>query len=97
MVATPSGNGFTSNPIRVGNVGGTAVIAELGGGLFPDRTVFVTLSTNYTFEFPKGFPLRPPAGASPNFTGSVVPNGTRLQLLKPEADALVAAGYAAYS
>jgi hypothetical protein len=94
-----SANGYTANNQRVGNIAGTPVIADLSSGLSSVGAVlkYVTLSTNYTLEYPRGYLQRPPAGASPNFSGSVVPSGTRLQLFGPEADALVTGGYAVYS
>ena len=94
-----SANGYTSNPQRVGNVAGTPVIADLSAGLSSVGAVlkFVTLSANYTLEDPGGFLIRPAPGAPQFGVGKTVPSGTRLQLFGPEADALVTAGYAAYS
>ena len=94
-----SGNGYTQNPQRVGNVAGTPIIADLSSGLCSVGAVlkYVTLSANDTLEGPPGYLIRPPAGNPAFGVGKTVPSGTRLQLFGPEADALVAAGYAAYS
>ena len=92
-------NGYTANLQRVGNVAGTAVMADLNAGLGPFGATlkFVTLSANYTLEDPGGYLIRPAPGAPAFGVGKTVPSGTRLQLYGPEADALVTAGYAAYS
>lgn len=88
----------TSNPQTVGTVLGSPIVADLGGGLYPGITVFVTLSANYQMLSPPGYPTRPFAtGAQAKFPGGLVPNGTRIAFLKPEADALVNAGAATYS
>jgi hypothetical protein len=94
-----SANGYTSNPQRVGNVAGTRVMADLSSGLSSVGAVlkFVTLSANYTIEQPPGYLLGPPPGNPARLPGRTVLSGTRLQLFGPEADALVTAGYAAYS
>lgn len=87
-----------SNPQRVGNVGGTPIVAELGGGLSPDRLATVTLSADYTMEKIPGFPSRPPAGgATPKALPKVIASGSTVQFLVPEAAALVAAGAATYA
>jgi hypothetical protein len=87
--------GVTSNPVTVGSVGATAIIAELGNGLYPDRTVTVTLSGNYLLARPPGYPLRPWETATNKvYTNGTVPSGTTLAFYKPEADALIAAGFA---
>jgi hypothetical protein len=61
---------------------------------------YVTLSQNYARALPPGFPYAPAftgaARASLDFPRTIA-SGTRLQLLGAEADALVAAGVAAYS
>jgi hypothetical protein len=94
-----SANGYTANNQRVGNVAGTPVTADLNSGRGPYGSTlkFVTLSANYTLEDPGGFLIRPAPGAPAFGVGKTVPSGTRLQLFGPEADALVTAGYAAYS
>jgi hypothetical protein len=79
-----------SNPQIVGfDAGGNPVIADLGDGLGHDALVGVVLVTGYSTVHPPGYPFREDPGD--HVTGDF------LSLLKPEADALVAAGLAAYA
>lgn len=84
-----------SSPVIVGTWSGGNIIADLGGGLYPATPpVSVVLSADYTMLAPPGFPARPPAGAAVRFYPHTLLNGTTQQFLKPEADALIAAGAA---
>ncbi|ERR1700733_686484 len=87
-----SPRGMQSNPITVGTYGGTPVVAQLGDGLYPDRTVSMTLNANYILAFPPGYPARPPAGNPPAYANNTILSGTTVSFLKPEADALIALG-----
>ena len=79
-----------SNPQIVGvDAGGNPVIADLGDGLGHDALVNVVLVTNYSTIHPPGYPFREDPGD--HVTGDF------LSLIKPEADALVAAGLATYA
>lgn len=96
------------NPVLVtlGTISGgaTSIQADISGGLSPATPVYVTLSTGYTLASPRppGFPVKPAytgvAQASfLDYPGAVIPSGTRLALLAPEAAALVGAGAGSYS
>ena len=78
-----------SNPQVVGVSGGLPIIADLGGGLGHDVLVSVTLVQGYVTHHSPGYPFR----EEPGEHGP----GAALSLLKPEADALVAAGVAVYA
>lgn len=86
--------------VRVGNVGGTPIVADIGthgvcGGSLTSHKV--QLSSAYTLENPPGYPGRPgESGPKPFFPSRLVPAGTTLELLKPEADALVTAGHGTF-
>jgi hypothetical protein len=75
-----------SNPQPVGLSGGLVIVADLGQGLGHDALVSVQLLREYETHHPPGYPFRDDAGA--HGPGDVI------SLIKPEADALVAAGVA---
>ena len=79
-----------SNPQVVGKVAGEEIVAELGDGLGHDVLVTVLLTQDYEPHHPPGYPFRIAHGVP------LVPAGVVLELLKPEAAALVAAGAATY-
>jgi hypothetical protein len=89
-----------SNLQKVGTTGPTGVetdvVAELGMGLFHPNLVGVTLTQCYHPMRPAGYPIRNSPGHMLQ-PGMTVQAGATLWLLKPEADALVAAGGATYS
>lgn len=88
----------TRNPQTLGTVNGTPIVADLGGGLGSSALVGVTLSATYVMSNLPGFPIRPPAdGEVSKRHFPSVPSGTTCKFLKPEADALVAAGAATYA
>jgi len=87
----------SSNPQTLGTVNGSPVVAELGGGLSPNELVTVTIGANaYVMNALPGYPQRPPAGAAagPSTPPWTISSGATVQFLKPEADALIAAGWA---
>ena len=75
-----------SNPQVVGKVAGEEIVAELGDGLGHDVLVTVLLTQDYEPHHPPGYPFRIAHGVP------LVPAGFVLELVKPEAAALVAAG-----
>ena len=79
-----------SNPQIVGKVAGQEIVAELGDGLGHDVLVTVLLTQDYEPHHPPGYPFRIARGVP------LVPAGVVLDLVKPEAAALVAAGAATY-
>jgi hypothetical protein len=82
-----------SNPQRVGSTPRGVVVADLGPGLFHPALTKVQLTQPYTPMRPPGYPTR----ESPGYMlkpGTVQPVGTVLNLLKPEAEALIAQGSA---
>jgi hypothetical protein len=79
-----------SNPQVVGKVAGEEIVAELGDGLGHDVLVTVLLIQDYEPHHPPGYPFRIAHGVR------LVPAGVVLELVKPEAAALVAAGAATY-
>ena len=79
-----------SNPQVVGKVAGREIVAELGDGLGHDVLVTVLLTQDYEPHHPPGYPFRTARGVP------LVPAGVVLELVKPEAAALVAAGAATY-
>jgi hypothetical protein len=74
-----------SNPQTVGTVAGEPIVADLGEGLGHDALVTVRLTKDYATHHPPGYPFRVAHDAP-------VVAGTVIDLIKPEADALVAAG-----
>lgn len=78
-----------ANPIQVD-------VTSLGSAV----PVSVTLTADYTLANPRppGYPTQPGltgvAYSEMKFPGRVIPSGTTLKLLQPEADALIAAGVA---
>ena len=89
----------SARQVETGTVGGQPILADVTsiGSAVP---VAITLSADYAMLDPVGFPFRA------SFTGATaanlqyprtVPSGTTLQLLKCEADALVATNAAAYA
>ena len=68
---------------------GEPIVADLGEGLGHDALVTVRLTKDYTTHHPPGYPFRI-AHDEPVVAGTVI------DLIKPEADALVAAGAAQY-
>ena len=76
------------NPQVVGKVAGVEIVAELGDGLGHDVLVSVLLTQDYEPHHPPGYPFRIAHGVP------LVPAGVVLELVKPEAAALVAAGAA---
>jgi hypothetical protein len=84
--------------VTVGMVGDTEIRAD-ATHLSPARPVRVTLSSDYELLNPPGWPERP------HFTGAehalrfprTILARVTVALLKPEADALVAAGAATYA
>jgi hypothetical protein len=82
-----------SNPQRVGSTPRGVVVADLGPGLFHPALTKIQLTQPYTPMRPPGYPTR----ESPGYMlkpGTVQPVGTVLNLLKPEAEALIAQGSA---
>jgi hypothetical protein len=83
---------------KTGTVGGTAVNVD-SKHLSHAATVKVRLTAAYAVDRPPGWPTRPDntgAAASNPDVPRTIPSGTTLNLLKPEADALVAAAGAVY-
>lgn len=78
-----------SNPQPVGTSGGLTIIADLGDGLGHAALVAVQLVKDYATHHPPGYPFRDDPGE--HGPGDV------MWLLKPEADAMVAAGIAVYA
>jgi hypothetical protein len=80
--------------LRVGRVGDEPVFADLG---IPrhDKVVAVRLTHRYELEEPEGYPERPLQAAGATLPVSVPP-GSTAYLLRAEAEALVAAGWATY-
>lgn len=76
-----------SNPQTVGTFAGEPIVADLGEGLGHDALVTVRLTKDYATHHPPGYPFRVAHDAP-------VVAGTVIDLIKPEADALVAAGAA---
>jgi len=68
---------------------GEPIVADLGEGLGHDALVTVRLTKDYATHHPPGYPFRI-AHDEPVVAGTVI------DLIKPEADALVAAGAAQY-
>jgi hypothetical protein len=89
-----------SNLQRVGTYGATGVesdlVAELGDGLYHPALIGVTLTQAYHPMRPPGYPTRNSPGHI-LMPGMTVQPGATLWLLKPEAEALVAANAATYS
>jgi hypothetical protein len=88
-----------SHPIVIGTVGGSPITVETYGSVRgqPETRVAVTLSANFVFAPPPGYPALGPAGSANQSHPQTIASGTTLSLLKPEAVALVAAGAATYS
>jgi hypothetical protein len=80
--------------LRVGRVGEEPVFADLG---IPrhDKVVAVRLTHRYELAEPEGYPERPLQAAGATLPVSVPP-GSTAYLLRAEAEALVAAGWATY-
>jgi hypothetical protein len=80
--------------LRVGRVGDEPVFADLG---IPrhDKVVAVRLTHRYELEEPEGYPERPLQAAGATLPVSIPP-GFTAYLLRAEAEALVAAGWATY-
>ena len=87
-----------SNPQTVGYFGDpeAALVADLGPGLFHPSLIGVTLTQTYRPIRQPGYPTRHSPGKI-FMPGMTVQPGATMWLLKPEADALVAAGAADYS
>ncbi len=87
-----------SNPQHIGFYGDPEVelIADLGPGLYHPELIGVTLTTTYRPIHQPGYPTRNSPGHMLQ-PGMTVEPGATLWLLKPEADALVAANAATYS
>jgi len=87
-----------SNPQKVGTYGDsdTDLIVDLGPGLYHPELIGVTLTQTYSPIKPPGYPTRHSPGKI-YMPGMTVQPGATMWLLKPEADALVAAGAADYS
>jgi hypothetical protein len=91
--------GETARLVRAGTVGATAIMVDVRF-LFPAVPVRVLLSAAYAITRPPGYPSRPSMTgvAAVNLdTARTIPSGTTIALLKPEADALVAAGAGTYA
>lgn len=91
---------WPANPQLVGTTGPTGVetdvIADLGVGLYHPALIGVTLTQAYLPIRQPGYPSRNSPGHM-LMPGMTLVAGATLWLLKPEADALVAAGGATYS
>lgn len=86
--------------VTVGTIsaGVTPIQADVGAGLGSALPVKVTLSTDYTLQFPPGWPQRPGYdGSEYSRRPNPILSGTTFAFLKPEADALVNAGAATYA
>lgn len=90
-----------TRPLTVGTINGgaTPILADVTsiGSAVPVR---ITLTSNYATLRPPGYPSRPAltgVDAADLDSPRVIASGTTLALLKPEADALVAAGAATYA
>jgi hypothetical protein len=85
--------------VQVGTVGATAIMVDVRF-LFPAVPVRVLLTQPYAITRPPGYPSRPSmtgVAAANLDTASTVASGTTIAVLKPEADALVAAGGGTYA
>jgi hypothetical protein len=87
-----------SLPVRVGNVGGTPIVADIGAGVRGtcEALVAVTLTDDYVMECPPGYPSRPTVGGATPSNPRTLVNGSTVILLEPEARALIMAGAANY-
>jgi hypothetical protein len=74
------------------NGGATPIVVDISSVGNVSRSFFITLSTNYTLLTPPGYPTRPGYTGAPGSQPSLVPAGTRIQFIQPEAAALIAAG-----
>jgi hypothetical protein len=91
--------GESARLVQVGTVGATAIMVDVRF-LFPAVPVRVLLSAAYAITRPPGYPSRPSmtgVSAANLDTARTIPSGTTIALLKPEADALVAAGGGTYA
>jgi len=81
--------------IRVGRVGDQPLFADFS---IPhrDKVVAVRLTHRYDLEEPEGCPKRPLQAAGKTLPVSN-PSGSTVYLLRPEAEALVGAGWATYN
>lgn len=86
--------------VQTGTVNGSPILVDVANGLGSDGAVSVTLTADYILARPPGYPTRPAmTGTDPansDYAGRVIPSGTSLGLLPPEAAALVNAGAATY-
>jgi hypothetical protein len=80
--------------LRVGSVGGEPVFVDFNVPRH-DKVVAVRLTGRYEIEEPEGCPKRPLQAAGATLPVSSPP-GSVVYLLKAEADALVAAGWATF-
>ena len=86
------------NPITYGTADDVLVTGNASPSTW--QLTWVTLSYAYARAVPAGYPTVPypgPTSASLTAEAQTIPQGTRLQLFKDEAIALVAAGAAVYS
>jgi hypothetical protein len=91
--------GESARLVQVGTVGATAIMADMRF-LFPAVPVRVLLTQPYAITRPPGYPSRPSmtgVSAANLDTARTIPSGSTIALLKPEADALVAAGAGTYA
>lgn len=90
---------MSSLPATIGTVNGSPIVADPSGVLqgAPATRVSVTLSADFNYAPPPGWPsLGDCGGATPSYP-RVVRSGEVVTLLRCEGAALVAAGAAAYT
>jgi len=86
--------------VLTGTANGANINVDVANGLSTAAPVSVTLTADYTLADPQtpGYPTQPGltgiAYSGAQYPGRVIPAGTVLELLAPEAAALVAAGAA---
>ncbi len=84
--------------IRVGTIndGGLPILADISGGL--GEAVRLHLQAHYAPETPPGFPARPSfVGSAAPHHPRIIPAGTEITVLAPEAKALIEAGVAVHA
>ena len=92
---------MANNPVllTVGSINGTtSIVVDTSGGINGGYAgaVRVQLTTDYTIVRPPGYPTRPglTGAAVLDFPGEVLASGSEIDLLAPEAAALIEAGAA---
>jgi hypothetical protein len=88
-----------TNRVTVGMLGETPIVVDIGRGplgIYPNDTITAKLTADYKLLHPPGFPNRYQSLGKHFPWPSTLKSGWTVKLLRPEADALVAAGAAAY-